>query len=96
MLRILKNYDSRWGEGPGDALIYETEATLVAGAATVALKGIVKEGAPVYFRVFKEATVTSGNITVNDTIGATDTVKVQVLFDAKDQSVAGEVPVNVI
>ena len=94
MIRHLRNYNARWGEGPGDALILDAEVTLVAGAANINVKGLITEGAPVFARIFKEVKVTDGVITVNDTIGATDTVRAIVIYDAKDIAVAGENPVE--
>lgn len=81
----LRNFESQWGEWPGDKVIIFRDVTLASSTGTVNLSGIVKEGAQVQWFMIKQTTVSSGTITTAAAVsGATDTVTIAIICRPED------------
>ena len=82
---ILKNFRTRPAASPQDVLVHiERGVALTGGAATIKLEDVNDQVRASYF-ICKEAVFAAdGTITVNTTIGATDTVTVVAMWPANE------------
>lgn len=82
---VLKAYATSPNLNPGDKLVRKVEGTLVAGALTVNMGGLVKDGAIIEYVILSKATVATNSFTAANT-DPTDTgaVSVLVFVDQED------------
>jgi hypothetical protein len=82
------------GYRPGDLLCYQLDVALDSdSAASVDLRGIVRKGAPVWYRVFTKATTnsTTGVLAADDDASvASATHTMLIFFEGNDSAQAGE------
>ena len=80
----LRNYESEWGESPGDRLVFFRTGTLAAGSIEVDLSKEIEKGEAVYaFPLVKYTTDSStGKITVTNSVGSTDAVEVMIVAES--------------
>jgi len=91
---ILRSYEMEHGERPSDLIAVMIDAALDSDSeADIDLRGIVRKGAPVWYRAFNKSTTngTTGVLAINDDVGvASGTHTVMIVFAAGDMAQAGE------
>lgn len=82
----LRNYESEWGESPGDKLIFLRTGTMAAGELSVDLSKEVEKGATVYYIPLIKAVTdsTTGAITAENAIADDAAVNVLIVTSANN------------
>ncbi len=83
---LLRNYESQWGESPGDKLAFFRQGTMVGGELVVNLAQEIEKGTKVWAMPLVAYTTdaTTGAITVSNAVGATAEVTALIVVNAPD------------
>jgi hypothetical protein len=84
---LLRNYENKWGETPGDKLVIFRDITLAGSAGSIDLNGVVKPGAFIeWYPVSQQVLDSDGllDIANGGTPQATDKITVAIIIDPND------------